>query len=87
VRKRDEAKIKRLGLQRNKALKDAEQKLKMAAAKEDKRKAELKRAEADYKLRAESRATMERRKKKAKETISKVTSSLKKLHKQIKKKR
>jgi len=69
---RKEKQITRLGLQRNKALKDAEQSMRLAKAKEETRAAKVKQLAAKNRLNADQRAAMDKRKKKAQKTFKKL---------------
>jgi len=76
--------MKRLGIARNKALKEAEMASEKATAHEARRKAEEKRARALAPLEKEKRLAQEKRKKEAKKAIKSTVKALKPLYKIIK---
>lgn len=88
-RKRKREKIardtRRLGLERNKLLKDAKLKAKKAQATESKRQAELKKLRADEMIRADRARQIEARKKKAEKISKGIVKATKSIFSDLKK--
>ena len=86
-RKREKAakEIRKLGLERNKALKKAEEAMKLAKAREDAREAKAKKARAEAPLKAARRARTLKRKKQAHKAVKSITKMGKGLRKSMKK--
>ncbi|MBA7498649.1 hypothetical protein ES704_01386 [subsurface metagenome] len=84
-REKEAKEIRKLGLERNKALGEAEKAMALAKAREDAREAKAKKARAEAPLKAERKARTLRRKKQAHKAVKGIIKTGKSLRKSMKK--